>query len=328
MASYQKRGDKWRALVRIRGTTCSRTFATKREARAWAIPAEAELRQQAEQGEQAEARTLGTLFLRYRDEITVGKRGAYPETIRLNCLLADTLAAVPLARLSASHIAAWRDRRLQRVKPGTVIRELSIISAVCHVAASEWKWLEMNPCRDVKRPPRPEARDRRIHTREIEELLEAFHYRREEKARSVSERVAVAFLFAIETAMRRGEILNLRWEDIDFQSSIARIPKGKTRAARREVPLTREAKRLLHQLPRDSTRIFDLNVWSFNSAFRAARSKTGIQNLHFHDTRHEAITRLAQKIDVLPLARIIGHHNLHQLLVYYNEAASDIAKRL
>jgi integrase len=307
----------------------SRTFATKREARAWAALMEAELRQNAKDSLQAETRTLGNLLERYRDEITTGKRGVYSETMRLNCLIADPFAAEPLATLCARQIADWRERRLQRVRPGTVIRELSIISAACNVAVSEWKWLTTNPCREVKRPPRPDARDRRIHAPEIEGILDALQYRREEKARSVSERVAVAFLFAIETAMRRGEILNLRWEDVDFKSSIARIPKGKTRAARREVPLTREAKRLLHQMAGgEGARIFELNVWSFNSAFRAARDKAGIQNLHFHDTRHEAITRLAQKIDVLPLARIIGHHNLHQLLVYYNEAASDIAKRL
>ena len=65
-----------------------------------------------------------------------------------------------------------------------------------------------------------------------------------------------------------------------------------------------------------------------DALFRKYRDKAGIDNLHFHDTRHEAVTRLAKKLDVLDLARMIGHRNLKTLMVYYNATAEELAQKL
>jgi integrase len=102
------------------------------------------------------------------------------------------------------------------------------------------------------------------------------------------------------------------------------VGAGKTTAARRDVPLSNKAIHLIMQLPQD--RLFAMSDNVLTSCFHYA--KAGIPDLHFHDTRHEAITRLSRKLDVLPLARIVGHKDLKQLMTYYNETAENLAKLL
>jgi len=139
----------------------------------------------------------------------------------------------------------------------------------------------------------------------------------------------VAFLFAIETAMRSGEILGLTSLTVDFVSQVAHLPLTKNGGAR-DVPLSTRAILLLRMLPtvKDGEQLFALSDKSRDALFRKARDRSGVIGLTFHDTRHEAITRLAKKLQPLDLARMTGHTNLQELMTYYNESAADIAKRL
>lgn len=135
-----------------------------------------------------------------------------------------------------------------------------------------------------------------------------------------------AFLFAMETAMRAGEIVGLTWDRVDKERRVARLTHTKNGRAR-EVPLSSEAIRLLEALP-EMDPVFGLTNRQIDVLWRKVRDKAQATGLNFHDSRHAAITRLSQKLDVLALARMVGHTDLRQLNTYYNETAEELAKRL
>ncbi len=326
MASIRKRGKSWTAQVvrQVDGKRLMKaaTFTTKAEASAWAARTETEIAD-GKLGKTPD-KTFGQLLERYRAEVTPTKRGALWESKRIAVVLRDDIAMVSLRELAPGHFAAWRDRRMRSVKPASVLRDWTVLSAACMTAWKEWRWLNCNPMTDVKRPSQPEARDRRISQAEIYRLLLAFG----DDYNTRMGRVGVIMLFAIETAMRAGEIVGLKWPDVNLEKQVLKIRAGKTAAAARNVPLSTEAVRLLKLLPVNDDSVFGMTSSSLDALFRRGKSRALVMDLHFHDTRHEAITRLANKLDVLALARMVGHRDLKMLQVYYNETAEELAKRL
>ena len=134
--------------------------------------------------------------------------------------------------------------------------------------------------------------------------------------------------------MRAGEVCALTWADIE--PSVAIVRAGKTRAASRRVPLSPYARELLNALKKpgntlkesDRSSVFALETRQVDALFRKAKARCCIEELHWHDARATAITRLARRLDILDLARMIGHANLGELRTYYRERAEDIAERL
>jgi integrase len=135
-----------------------------------------------------------------------------------------------------------------------------------------------------------------------------------------------AFLFSCETAMRAGEVIGLTWDRIDLERRVAHLAHTKN-GRPRDVPLSLEAVRLLEALP-DLDPVFGLSSRQLDILFRKSRDKAGVADLTYHDSRHYAITRLSRKLDVLDLARMVGHTDLRMLMTYYNESAESIARRL
>lgn len=321
MASYRKLKTGYRAELCVNGVRESRMFDTKAEAKSWAALRETELR--AGKKTLGKVRTVGDILDRYAKEVTPAKRGARWERLRLNLVHRYPLASIKLSALTAADIAAWRDARLKEVAPASVKRELVLIGSAFEVARREWGWLEKNPARDVRKPVAPHGRDRRITEDEIFRVCMALGYESGE-ATLTKHRVAIAFLFAIETAMRAGEICKLRKADI--AGRVATLPMTKNGKAR-QVPLSSRALELLSFLPEDDG-LFCLSSESLSTQFSTARIRAGIDDLTFHDSRHEAITRLASIFNPLELARIVGHSDLKTLLVYFNKSAGDMAKML
>lgn len=322
MASFRKLKTGYRAELCVKGIRESAMFDTKAEAKTWAAMRETELRKGESKSDAG--KTVASMFDRYAKEVTPGKRGARWERLRLNLFHRYPLAKVKLSELSAAHIAAWRDTRLTEVAPASVKRELVLIGAAMEVARREWGWLEKNPCKDVRKPTAPHGRDRRITDDEIFRICMALGYESGE-ATLTKHRVAIAFLFAIETAMRAGEICGLRPADI--VGRVATLPMTKNGKAR-QVPLSSRALELIACLPESETTLFQLSGDSLSTQFRSARIRAGIENLTFHDSRHEAITRLADIFNPLELARIVGHSDLKTLMVYYNKSAAQLADKL
>jgi integrase len=343
MATITKRGTRWRARVRRDGHDTSATFARLVDARAWAAAQEAD----AVAGKLGRApdRTFGELLLRYRAEVSEGKDGGRWEALRIarwcgepladgERRAPDALMRVRLPELSAAHCAAWRDRRLAEVSVGTVLREINLLSAACTRAMKEWHWLPANPWRAVARPAAPRPRQRRIAPEEVERLLVACGYSREAVPVTAQARVGAALLLAIETAMRAGELCALTWADVDVARRVLRV-RAEERGARktrssREVPLSREALRVLEQLRGvDPLHVLGLRSALLDALWRKACNRAMVVGLHFHDSRREALTRLAERVDVLTLAKISGHKDLRILqAVYYAPDMGEVAKRL
>lgn len=323
MASICKRGDAWQALVARRGIRTSKTFPTKTAAQLWASQIEAEI-VAGKQGVAPPNKTFSDLLDKYAAEVSPTKAGERWEIVRIKLIQRDKIAKIKLSELSQPHFSDWRDRRLKDVSAASVRREWVLLSAVCTIGHKEWHWLKEHPMKGVKLPQTAPPRDRIPTDDEIERLKAALGYT-EYKPESVGHRVACAMLFAIETGMRAGEICNLHITDIDFDTNVARVRSGKTAAAKRDVPLSSEAVRLLKQVGKD---MFRLSPVQIDANFRKAKSAAEIIDLHFHDTRALALTRLAKKLDILSLARMVGHRDLKMLQVYFRESAADIAKRL
>jgi integrase len=324
MASFQKRGLTWRAIVRRAGETRSATFSTKAEAVGWAAKTESAII--SGKNGKVPDKPFADLLQHYLENVSVHKRSARWEQFRINVLLRDPLSQVSLQRLSASDFAAWRDRRLRVVSAASVRREWNLLTHACTLAVREWKWLESNPMRDVRRPEEPPPRDRLFSCWEIEAILTALGFEDGVRPDTVSARVGCALLFALETGMRCGEICALNSDDLT--ETVAEVRKGKTRAATRRTPLSPYARELLKLLEGESGSVFRLQTSQVDALFRKARDRCGIVDLHFHDSRATAITRLARKLDILSLARMIGHRDIKMLQIYYRESAEDLAERL
>jgi integrase len=139
----------------------------------------------------------------------------------------------------------------------------------------------------------------------------------------------VALLLALETALRAAELTGLTWDRVSLSGRVLRLTAATKSGRGREVPLSTEAVRLLRLLgERDLGSVLELQPRQVDALFRKARDKAGIADLHWHDSRHTAITRLAQRLHVLDLARMVGHRDLRQLQTYYNPAAAELAEKL
>lgn len=320
MATFRKtKTGTWRAEVARQGVRKSKVFPTKRAAQDWAARQEYLILN----GDEVASRApFSDLLDRYSREVSPKKRGARWEHIRLEKLNQDKIAQVAVADLRPSDFADWRDRRLKEVAPATVIREMQLMNSALIIAIKEWGLLSVNPMSGVGRPTKPPARDRRPSPDELERLEHAAGA----DLTKITARAFHAFLFAIETAMRAGEIVGLTWDRVDLDRRVARLTHTKN-GRPRDVPLSSEAVRLLEALPHADP-VFDMTSAQLDALWRKIKGRAKVEGLTFHDSRHEAITRLSRKLDVLALARMVGHSDLRQLQTYYNETAEDLAKRL
>lgn len=319
MPNFERRGSKWRIREMIHGRRVSGTFDTKAQASAWMLEQRAQLT-----GGKLPHATLKDAFRQYARDVSPTKGGERWEIVRLKRMEDDPIAACGLATLAPSDIAAYRDRRLQRVSAASVRREMNLLGSVLEIARKEWGWLRVNPMRDVKRPRSPASRKRRISADEIAAITAACGLAEGLRTETAMQRTGLAFLFALETAMRSGEIVGITTENVHLKERYVHLPKSKNGEAR-DVPLSTRAVEILEALPGN---VFTLTDAVRDLKFREARDAAKIENLHFHDTRAEAIWRLSKKFDVLELARIIGHQDPRSLMLYYNTTAQELATRL
>lgn len=330
MATYIKNGKKWRAQVRKMGKSKSASFDTKSESVRWAMALEAAI----EAGEHNGIAkiTFGELLDKYIKEVTLTKRSAREERLRLLRVARGFLGEIQLAELSKNDFKQWQAQRLREVSVASVLRERNSLSAVLNQAIM-WDYLKENPLKLVEKPKAPPPRDRRYSDDEIERLVYVSGYDFNHNPFTRQSRVGAALLFAIETAMRAGEICGLQWQHINFEKRTAFLPKTKN-GHPRTVPLSSKAVQILRHLEffnGESEQVFGLNPANLDANFRKIKEKAGLANanLHFHDTRREALTRLAKKLSVMELAKLSGHRDLSILQnTYYNPDMAEIAQKL
>lgn len=337
MATFRKRGRRWYVEVYADGKRRGKSFDTKGECAAWALRMEADLRQP-----DAPARVLlGEACARYREQVVPQHKGAKWERVRLLAFERDAIAGLALSDLTTARLAEWRDARLREVSPGTVKRELVLLGCVLEACRRDWGLLPVNPLRELRKPKAPPARRNRISAAAVDAMVQALGYVRGARPVTLSQRVAVCFLLCLETAMRSGEVLGLTWADVRPRS--VRLPATKNGDAR-EVPLSTAAQALLDVLgpAAASDAVAGVSPASRDTLWRKAKTRAvadaelqgdaalarELAALRFHDSRAEAIFRLSKRLDVLELARMVGHRDPRSLMLYYNSTADELAAKL
>lgn len=333
MASIRKlKSGRWQAQVKLKGQRRAESFPTKTEAKDWAAAREHEIKTAVVEMPSSSV-TVAKILERYEVEVSRKKRGVVWEQGQIKRMLEKPMAKLKVQDVQKSDVRAWRDQRLKDgVKGSTILREWNLFSNVFAYARDEWELIVVNPFTGVKKPDDSPPRDRLVTHDEIEQLCWAAGFNGVPtmgQPTTHRQRSCLAFMFAIETAMRAGEICKLTMAMVDVEKRVAHIPAAITKSGKkRDAALTRRAVELLSLLPPNDGACFGLKSSQLDSSFRIIRDKTPIEDLHFHDSRHEAITRLAKKMPVMALARNVDHHNLNQLMVYYNETGEELAKLL
>lgn len=326
---YQLPSGRWRAQIELRGVRDSFTAATKGAVRIWASKREAEILDGA--GKRWPDKTFGDALARYEREVTPNKGAARFEGHAMTLMRREHAAmlAKPMHTLTSADVAAWRDARAAVVSGSTVQRYAHLLRAVWS-AAAEWGWCPReSPWALVRMPAHNPPRGRLLRWREIRRILRRLGYVTGSPPVTLMQEVAWAWLLALRTAMRAGEVLSLTGEDVDLRHRVVTLPRHKTshRVGKREVPITRQAARLLAVVHKPGP-LFSVRPGSRDALFRKARDQAMATGLTFRDSRATALTLLARRVDILTLARISGHADIRQLQQYYRESDRDIAARL
>ena len=254
-----------------------------------------------------------------------------------------------LATLRPSDFAAYRDERLKARKAASTVRlELAVISHLFTIAGKEWGMPLPNPIMNIRKPRVNNARERRLSREEESYLLESLDNPGPSAGNRKNVWMGPLVMFALETAMRQGELLALEWNRVDLARSVAVLAdtkNGETRA----VPLSPAAVRVLKALPRSlNGKVFQTTGSALKQSWERAVVRaqrrylddcrrdgklpaTGfLDDLHFHDLRHEATSRLFEggKFDMMEVASITGHKTLSMLKRYTHPRAEDLAKKL
>ena len=311
MASIRKRGKSWQAQVRSRKTgAIGKSFYRKVDAERWAIEQEALM----QTGQFAQMQTqdlkLADLMQAYSKKVTPTKRGAAQEFRRISRLMKERdLMLIPLPKAQPHIFASFRDRRL---KDGVRAcqYDLVLLRHAWNMARVEWGWpLGDNPLSLIRMPKNNPPRERRLRTGEYEALRDAAD-------QSKSWYLWPIVDIAIETAMRRGEILSLLWTNIDRRKQRALLPITKNGRSR-WVPLSELALKHIEQAPRTADRVFPITDVAFRQAWDRLRNRAAITDLTFHDLRHESLSRKFESgMNIPQVMAISGHRTASQLFRY------------
>jgi integrase len=323
MATISNRKNKWQARVRRNGQpSITKTFLIKQDAEKWARSIEIEIdRGTYINTDYAQKTLFKEILQKYLNDVAPNMRSADNQSIRVRKLMKHPIAEVNMAHLSPKHMADYRDERLKVIKPNTVIRELAVISSIINHARREWGLNIINPITMIKKPSSTQGRDRILNDEELGRLFIQLE--------NISPWYKPLAEFALETAMRRGEIMSLLWANINFEKCVAFLPLTKNGDSR-YVPLSSKAIKILKLLPRDiDGRVFPLNKGTVSILFLRASRRAKIEDIHFHDLRHMAITRLAFKFsNPIEIAAISGHKSLSMLRRYTHIKAEDLVQKL
>jgi len=327
MASIRKRGSyQWEARVRKKGRpVTSRTFETRAEAERWAKEIESDMdRGVYVSRKAAESTTLREALDRYIEEYLPRLAHYEANIYRVRRLQRRALADRFMAATHGQDIAAYiKDRETEGVGANTIRLELAFLSRLFNVAIRDWGMASLtNPVSQVSRPKIPKGRERRLEEGEEERLLAV-----------VSPEMRNIINLALETAMRREEIATLRWSRIDLERRTATLYETKN-SETRTTPLSPLALDILRGLKAESEgrndRVFTQSPSAITQAMRRACKNAGLADLHFHDLRHEATSRLFENtdLDLMEIRSITGHKTLQMLARYSHLRMNRLADRL
>lgn len=328
MATISKRPNGYQVQIRKKGfPTISKLFKSHKEARLWGSFVESQMDIGCFKDKTlAENTTLGDLLERYVKEVTPHKKSSKQESHRIHQFLReDRLCQYKMTALTPKVIADWRDQRLTRVSGSTVNRDLALLSHVINSGRREWDIHIDNPLTLVRRPRCNRGRERRLNREEQEILF------KEIKERSKNPFLLPVVQMAIETGMRRGELLGLEWSKVDLGKRAIRLLDTKNGEGR-SVPLSLRAVEILSSLPKRrgfEEMVFPITGNALKLGFERALERSRIDDLRFHDLRHEAVSRFFEKgLNVMEVASISGHKTLQMLRRYTHMQVDNLILKM
>ncbi|WP_299349464.1 site-specific integrase [uncultured Shimia sp.] len=324
MATINKRpSGKWQATVRYQGRSASKSFTKRADAVKWSRLTE----MQAEsgvliqrRGGTPDKRTLALALAKFRDTVAPTHRSGDREQRCIDAMLKhhQNFTRLRLDSLTVADVSKWRDERLQKVAASTVVRELTLLQSAVGYALDAGA---ANVVRQVKRPRVDDRRERRLQADEWQRLMQACDGDRNKLLRPL-------LVLAVETAMRRGELLAMEWRHVDLQRSTVLLPRTKNGYAR-TVPLSPTAVQIFSELPRTDGRVLPLSGDCVRQGFERLRTRAGVEDLRFHDLRHEAISRLVERgLSLIEVQQVSGHRTLQMLQRYVHLQTDDIVAKL
>lgn len=324
MASIRQRGQRWQARVTRAGEApIARSFSNKADAERWARMIEREMDVGTWKPKDSDSTvTVGALLARYRETVTPQHKGKDVEALRLQVLERSALGGLALSACTPAKVAEYRDQRLKLVAGPTVLRELQVLSAAWNHGLREWGHRSPNPVATIRKPAPSRGRTRVLDPTETARLFEALGETR-------NPWIAPLVKLALATAMRRSELLSLTWTQVDLRRRTAFLRDTKNGHSR-HVPLSPEALAVLEPLPRSADgRVFPTTAPALRKAFERARERAGLSDLHLHDLRHCATTKLAEALpNVLELAAVTGHRDQRMLARYFHANPEALALKL
>ncbi|MGB2534045.1 MAG: tyrosine-type recombinase/integrase [Candidatus Puniceispirillum sp.] len=324
MASIRKRNNRWEVRVRHSGVPAqSKTFTLKSKAVQWARETEIAV----EKGEILQKPKVSPITLegavkRYIDEVAIYHKGLASERYRLWGMVHRLGSNSTLSQITSKDIASYKVARQKEVTSASVRRELSLLSSLFETAKNEWGLAALkNPVTAIRRPPDSIARSRRLTAFEREQLLS-------ESFRTRHTQLFLAILIALNTGMRQGEILKLKWEDIDFDRDQINVRDTKN-GSNRLIVLSTTLRTALFCKERNTKTVFKITASGLQQAFRKLTSQLQIHNLRFHDLRHEAISSFFEMGLSVPEVQLMsGHRTLDQLMRYSHARIEEIRRKV
>ena len=330
----------WKALIRKQGwPTTSKTFRTKRDAEDWSRRTEDEMvRGVFITRSPSERLTFEAALKRYMSEVSTTKKLKTQSSEAGSAKhLEKFFGKYSLAAISSELVASYRDHRLAEGKANNTIRiELALLSHLFTIATKEWGLgITYNPVVNIRKPSPGEGRDRRLSVEDQKLLIEKV------KLHS-NPMLGWIVMIAIETGMRQSEILNLRRSNVDLKSRVARLNDTKNDSSR-TVPLTRVATQVFQTAMNNPLRPEGLDLiffgepgkdgtrspYQFKKIWGDIKTELGFVDLHFHDLRHEAVSRLVEAgLSDQEVASISGHKSMQMLRRYTHLRAEDLVAKL
>jgi len=333
MASIRNRTNNdgstsYRVDVRLKGFPAQRaSFRRITDAKKWAQQTEAAIREgRYFKTTEARKHTLAEAIDRYKDSVLPAKRDHKKQSAQLDWWR-NELGAYTLADVTPSLLGEARDTLSKGRSPATVVRYIAALSHVFTIAVNEWEWLENNPMRKVRKPKEPRGRVRILSDDERKALLEACK-------NSNNQYLHAIVVLALSSGMRQGEIMTLRWQDVDIEKGFIVLHETKNNE-RRSVPLTSYAHELLKEHSKlrrlDTDLLFPGKNPKKPVFIRApwveAVKEAKIENFRFHDLRHSAASYLAMNGATLAeIAEILGHKTLQMVKRYSHLTEQHTAK--
>jgi integrase len=311
MATIRKRNSKYQVQVRINGYISSKTFPCYELAKKWANKQEIIAFTEPDNRPRYQPANFKEILLKYWEFAQHHHKGASVEKVVIQALCREPWVNKPLPGLCRADIIEFRDSRLLSVKPNTFKRQLNIIRSAARIASEEWGWENsIELFQNIRLPNQSERQVRRITP-----LIEKRLLKGAEDCRNTFMRPLI--ILALETGMRRGELLRLKHEDWDVRSGLISIKETKN-GKNRVIPASNRARQTLCKLAQNNRHsLIPLSGNAVNLSFQRLKRRTGLNWLRFHDFRHEAISRWFDIGLTVPEVQLISGHSELKLVMHY-----------